>query len=111
MGTLEWLNSLKAEAPDEAIRQQILQNWDKVAKPIDGLGEFEKLIARMGAVLGSSQLQLSPKAVLVLCADNGIVEEGVSQSGQEVTLAVARAMGRQESAVGRMAKAVGADIL
>ncbi|MCI5585841.1 MAG: nicotinate-nucleotide--dimethylbenzimidazole phosphoribosyltransferase [Lachnospiraceae bacterium] len=111
VGTLEWLNSLKAEAPDEAIRQQILQNWDKVAKPIDGLGEFEKLIARMGAVLGSSQLQLSPKAVLILCADNGIVEEGVSQSGQEVTLAVARAMGRQESAVGRMAKAVGADII
>ncbi len=99
------------EAPDEAIRQQILQNWDKVAKPIDGLGEFEKLIARMGAVLGNDHIQIFPRAVLILCADNGIVEEGVSQSGQEVTLAVARAMGRQESSVCRMAKAAGADTI
>jgi len=35
--------------------------------------------------------------VLVMCADNGVVEEQVSQSGKEVTLAVAKAMGVNNS--------------
>ena len=38
-----------------------------------------------------------------MCADNGVVEEGISQSGSEVTLAVAKAMGENKSSVCRMA--------
>lgn len=46
-----------------------------------------------------------------MCADNGIVEEGVSQSGQEVTAAVARSMGRRQSSVGKMADHIQADTI
>ena len=46
-----------------------------------------------------------------MCADNGIVEESVSQSGQEVTVAVAKSMGKGKSCVGQMAKAVGVDTI
>ena len=31
----------KIEEPDKKIRQEIKANWDRVAKPLDGLGEFE----------------------------------------------------------------------
>ena len=47
----------------------------------------------------------------LMCADNGIVEENVSQSGQEITAAVAKSMGKGQSCVGQMAKAVGADTI
>ena len=43
----------------------------------------------------------------MMCADNGVVAEGISQSGQEVTLAVAKSMARKASSVGRMAMTAG----
>jgi len=46
-----------------------------------------------------------------MCADNGIVAEGVSQSGQEVTRVVAGFMGRQQSSVGKMARRAGVDVI
>lgn len=109
--TREELETLAVSKPDEAIRKKVLQNWDKIAKPIEGMGRFEGIIAKIGAILGSEIIDIDKKAVVIMCADNGIVSEGVSQSGQEVTLAVAKAMGKGESCVGRMAKAVGADTI
>lgn len=109
--TREELERLSMKTPDEEIRKKVLENWDSVAKPIDGMGRFEKLIARIGAAMGTESIDLSKKAVLIMCADNGIVEEGVSQSGQEVTTAVARSMGKKQSSVCRMAAVIGADTI
>lgn len=109
--TRQELQKLHINLPDERVRSRILQNWDAVAKPIDGLGKLEKLIAQIGAVTGSVQPQFSRKAVLILCADNGIVEEQISQSGQEVTARVAKAMGQKSSSVGKMAALAGADTI
>lgn len=46
-----------------------------------------------------------------MCADNGVVAEGVSQSGQEVTAVVAGFMGQQASSVGKMARRAGVDVI
>ena len=53
------------------------------------------LTAKIGAVLGDENIDISKKAVIMMCADNGVVAEGISQSGQEVTLAVAKSMARE----------------
>ena len=107
--TKETLEKLSVDAPDETIYQKVLKNWDGIAKPLDGMGKFETITAQIGAILGTDEIDLSKKTVLILCADNGIVEEGISQSGQEVTLAVAKEMAEHASSVGKMAKAIGAD--
>lgn len=109
--TQETLRAIKIEAPDEEIRKKVLMNWDNAAKPLDGMGRFEALTARIGAVLRNDEIDISKKAVLIMCADNGIVEEGISQSGQEVTLAVVKNMGQKKSSVGKMAKQIGADTI
>lgn len=106
--TREELKQIKIEAPEEQIRKKVQKNWDHVAKPLDGMGRFEALTAQIGAILGTEVLDLSKKAVLIFCADNGIVEEGISQSGQEVTTAVVQAMGRNASSVGKMSAKAGA---
>lgn len=97
--------------PDETVRKAVKVNWDSVAKPLDGLGKLETVTAQIGAVLGSDTLDIQKKAVLVMCADNGIVEEGISQSGQEVTAIVAAHMAQGKSSVCKLAKAVGADVI
>ncbi|MCI9151445.1 MAG: nicotinate-nucleotide--dimethylbenzimidazole phosphoribosyltransferase [Lachnospiraceae bacterium] len=99
------------KAPDPELYRRVLANWDSVAKPLDGLGRFERITAQIGAILGTDDIDISRKAVLILCADNGIVAEGISQSGQEVTAAVAEEMGRKLSSVCKMARQVGADTI
>ena len=100
----------KIDIPDKKIEQEIKANWDRVAKPLDGLGEFEGLLARIGAILGSPEIDVAKKAVIVMCADNGVVAEGISQSGQEITAAVTENLGKRNTSVCKMAKAVGAEI-
>ena len=99
------------DLPDQNIERRVKQNWDRVAKPLDGLGAFEGIIARIGAILGTEDIDITKKAVIVMCADNGIVAEGVSQSGQEVTAAVTENLGKNNTSVCKMAKAAGADII
>ena len=105
------MRQLKIEPPDQAVYKEVLGNWDALAKPLDGMGEFEELFARIGAIRRDPALDISRKAVVVMCADNGIVEEKISQSGQDVTLAVAKSMARKASSVGRMAMTAGVDTI
>lgn len=109
--TKEELLSIQIQSPLEDVRKEVHQKWDAIAKPLDSMGDFEDLFARMGAIVGTSKLAISRKAVIIMCADNGIVEEGVSQCGQEVTAAVARNMVRKQSSVGKMATVIGADTI
>lgn len=109
--TWESLLSLKIDRPDEEIRRKVLANWDRVAKPLNGMGRFEDLTAQIGAILRTEKIDIAKKAVIIMCADNGIVAEGVSQSGQEVTLAVVKNIANKQSSVGRMSETVGADTI
>lgn len=99
------------DMPDREAAERVRARWDSVAKPLDSLGKFETLTAQIGAILGTADINLQKKAVLILCGDNGIVEEGISQSGQEVTALVAASMGKGESSVCRMARSIGADVI
>lgn len=108
---LEELLELEAEPLDKSMLQAVQNKWDMVAKPLNGLGRFEEIFDRIGAINGSTSFRIDNKAIIAMCADNGIVEEGVSQSGQEVTFTVASFMGRNQSSVGKMASVAGVDII
>lgn len=102
---------MQIDIPDKNIYEEVKRKWDNAAKPLDSLGRFEDITARIGAVQGSADIDISKKTVIVFCSDNGIVEEGISQSGQEVTLAVSRAMGRRGSSVCKMAAKAGMSVI
>lgn len=109
--TKDMLLHLSVDPLDASVYRKVMRNWDLAAKPLDGMGRFERLTAQIGAVLGTDNIDISRKAVIIMCADNGIVEEGISQSGQEVTAAVAKQMAKGFSPVGKMAAAAGADTI
>lgn len=89
--------------PEEAARIAAQKRWGACAKPLGSLGLLEERISEMAALIGTDQVSLSPRTVLVLCADNGVVAQGVSQSGSEVTGIVAHALAAGKSNVCRMA--------
>lgn len=89
--------------PDEMARAAAQKRWAACAKPLGSLGLLEETITDMAALTGTDCVDLSSRTVLVLCADNGVVAQGVSQSGSEVTGIVARALAAGKSNVCRMA--------
>ena len=102
--TKQALTEYKIAALDESIFAKIKAHWDDVAKPLDGMGDFEELICRIGAIQKSEDVKLDKKALLIMCSDNGIVKEGVSQSDSSVTLSVAKNMLKGKSSVAVMAE-------
>jgi len=102
--TKEELFSISITELDPEILKQSKAKWDGIAKPIDGLGSFEEIICRIAAVQGNVIPAVDRKAHIIMCADNGIFEEGVSQTSQKVTRDVAELMGQRKSSVGMMAE-------
>ncbi len=105
------IKKIRISPPDWDVRRRVRENWDAIAKPIDGLGRFEELVARIGAISGEERIDIGRKTAVVFCADNGIVAEKVSQCGQEATAAIARACCGGRSAVCVMARSAGVDII
>ena len=93
------------------IYDEIKRRWDGISKPIDGLGDFEDIVCKIGAVQETITPDITRKALIVMCADNGIVAEGVSQCGSEVTLQVAKALGRGSSTANTMALEAGIKVI
>ena len=96
--------------PDEGAMNRCRKRWDSIAKPLHSLGKLEDLIVKIAGITRSERINLTKKALVCMCADNGVVEEGVSQSGQEVTAIVSENMlnGRATSSV--MCRHLGADL-
>ena len=97
-------------AGDEAAEKRSKAHWDGIAKPLNGLGELEVNISRIAGLIGTEKVSLKKKAVVVFCADNGIVAEGVTQTDASVTAAVAENIVHKNSSVCGMARAINADV-
>ena len=97
--------------PDEAARAAAHAHWASLAKPLGGLGALETLLEDSAALTGAAQLDISRRAVLVLCADNGVVAQGVSQTDQSVTRAVAENLAARRTSVCQMAKAAHCEVV
>lgn len=109
----EKLNSIlhNITPPDEAGRQAAEQHWLDLAKPLGSLGVLEEDISKVAALTGTPQVTFHPRAVYVFCADNGVVAEGVTQTGSEVTAIVANELAAGRTTVCRMAAAAGCDVI
>ena len=103
---LERISPLDAEAMAQA-----KQHWDALAKPLHGLGDLEDVLIRIAGICRTPRIDLRNKAVVVMCADNGVVAEGISQSGQDVTQIITENLGKGTSTVCHMARAAGADVI
>ena len=91
--------------PDETARAAAHAHWAALAKPLGGLGLLETMVEGAAALTGTETPALTRRAVLVLCADNGVVAQGVSQTDASVTRAVLQNLSARRTSVCRMAAA------
>ena len=99
------------QEPDQNAGKAAQAHWDGIAKPLDGLGQLEKMIIQIAAIMGTADIEISRRAVIAMCADNGVVAEGVSQTSQEVTAIVSANMAAGISSVCRMGKKANVDVI
>ncbi|RDU24539.1 nicotinate-nucleotide--dimethylbenzimidazole phosphoribosyltransferase [Anaerosacchariphilus polymeriproducens] len=95
---------------DEKSMQLCRRRWDSIAKPLHSLGKMEDMLIKIAGMTKDTTMHLGKKALIVMCADNGVVEEGVTQSGQEVTAIVSENFWKTKATASIMCKTVGADI-
>lgn len=95
---------------DESAMEGARHHWDSIAKPLHSLGRLEDMVVQIAGMTGSGNVRVDRKALMIFCADNGVVEEGVTQCGQEVTKAVAENFLQEKATAGILCRHTGADI-
>lgn len=97
--------------PDETARAAAHAHWAALAKPLGGLGQLETMVEDAAALIGGPVPDFARRAVLVLCADNGVVAQGVSQTDASVTRAVLENLAARRTSVCRMAAAARCEVV
>lgn len=86
-------------------------HWDNIAKPLGSLGLLEDMIVKIAGIQGRPDVRIDKRAVLVMCADNGVLAQGVAQTPGEITAVMARVIAAGRSSVCIMGDRAGADIV
>ena len=95
---------------DETAKNQCISRWNSIAKPLHSLGKLEDGIAQIAGITGNHQVCIDKKALVIMCADNGVVAEGVTQAGSEITALVSENFLDMNSCACIMAKQAGVDV-
>lgn len=95
---------------DETARTAAYERWSRVAKPLGSLGLLESMIEKIAAIQGSADVDISRRAAVVMCADNGVVAEGVTQSDSEITAVCAKSIAEGTSNINIIARTFNAEV-
>lgn len=106
--TKDELFELKISSYNQEEYKKSKRIWDNFAKPLDGFGDFEEVVSKINAIQG---LDIEKRAAVIFCADNGVVEEGVTQCGCDVTRMVAESLGAGISTACVLGKSASVDII
>lgn len=100
----------KIRPVDVAAMAAAKQHWDGLGKPLGSLGRLEKALIQIAGIQRTGDVHIDRKALVIMCADNGVVQEGVTQCGQEVTATVAENFLDEKSCVAIMCRRAGTKI-
>ena len=102
---------LSAIAPlDDRAMEKARERQAELAKPPGSLGRLEDISVRLAGITGEVRNTVDKRRIIVLCADNGVAEEGVASAPQSVTAAQAVNMTRRLTGMSALAKHFGDDV-
>lgn len=110
MGLLK--ETLEAISPSNLEAMRLTKDkWDGLVKPIGSLGQLEEMTIKLAGITGSTHNKLHKKAIVVMCSDNGVVDEGVSSAPQIFTRLLTESMAKGITGVATLAKFTNTDII
>ena len=96
---------------NEQAAKEARKRWDSIAKPLHSLGRLEDIIVSIAGMTGDPVMHFGKKGLIIMCADNGVVAEGVTQTGQEITALVAENFLKDSATAAIFCRRAGADIM
>ena len=96
---------------DEAAVKEAKARQEVLAKPTGALGTLEDISVQLAGITGKVKNSMTKQAVVIMSADNGVVEEGVASAPQSVTLSQTINFTRRLTGVSSMAKYFDIDLL
>ncbi len=96
---------------DRAVAAQAQTRLDSKTKPRRSLGRLEELACRLAAIYGTAEPGLPARAVIIMAADHGVAEEGVSAYPQEVTAQMVKNFLSGGAAINVLARQQGARVV
>ena len=96
---------------DEAVMEEARQRQAQLAKPPGSLGKLEDISIRLSGMTGRVHNKMDRCRIIVLCADNGVVAEGVACAPQSVTLAQTLNLTRGKTGASCLAKHFGDEVV
>ena len=104
----DYLNGITGA--DRAAVEAAKKRNDGLLKPLGSLGRLETIAVKMAGITGKVINTAEKRCVLVFAADNGVVEEGVAGTPQEMTRNHTKNIAEGVSGVGVLAHYAGADL-
>jgi len=83
---------------------------DDLIKPIGSLGRLEEIAIQLSGMTGQVKNKINKKVTVVMSADNGVMDEGVSAAPQVVTLIQTGNFFRGICGINVLSRAAGADV-
>ena len=103
--TLELISQVDYDA-----KQTAMKRIDNLAKPIGSLGTLESIAAKMSGITGNAHNRISKRNVIVMCADNGVVDEGVSTCPKSFTATLTENLTRSSTGISLLSEFTGTDV-
>lgn len=97
--------------PDFGAVERAKIKWNNVAKPLHSLGLLEEAVVKISGITGNENFDLNKRCAVMMCADNGVVCEGVTQSNSSVTAIVAKSAAEGTSNINIIAGTFNADVI
>ena len=102
------INSITG-AYDDSVKEA-RSRLDNLAKPLGSLGKLEDIAAKLAGITGNVHNKINKKCVIVMCADNGVTDEGVSAAPQSITALLTENMAKGIMGVCVLSNHAGADV-
>lgn len=102
------LKSIKPADKEAMLKGQ--KKLNNMAKPIGGLGRLEDMAVKIAGMTGRVENTIDKRNIVVMCSDNGVVEEGVSACPQDFTRILAENMAKGLTGVSVLADVAKSDI-
>lgn len=99
------------ENSNREIKIEADKRMTSLAKPLKSLGKLEEIAIKLSGITGKVKNNITKKIVIIMCSDNGVVEEGVASAPQSVTLAQTINFTKGLTGVAVLAKANNSDLM
>ena len=96
---------------DKNIINEAKKRVDSLAKPLGSLGKLEDIALKLAGITGKVKNKIKKKCIIIMAADNGVVEEGVASAPQSVTLAQTINFSRGITGVAALSKENNTDLM